>query len=200
MLLLLFFSCSVMSDSLWLHGLQKTGFPVLHYLLEFIQIHVHWVDYAIQPSHPLSLSFLLPSIFLSIRILSNELALHIRRPNYWHFSLSISSSKEYSGLISFRSDWFELLGIQGTLKSLLQHHSSKELLLRHSAFFIVQLSHLYMTIRKTIALEIWTFVSKVISVLFNRLSRFVITFLPRSKSLWIHGCSLHPHSFCSSRK
>ena len=127
MLFLLLFSCSVMSDCLWLIGLQKPGFPVLHYLLEYIQIHVHWVNYAIQPSHPLSLSFLLPSVFLSIRIFSNELALHIRRPNYWHFSLSINSSKEYSGLISSRSDWFELLDIQGNSKSLLQHHSSKRI-------------------------------------------------------------------------
>ena len=128
---------------------------------------------------------LLPSIFPSIRVFSNESVLRIRWLNYWSFSFSISSSNEYSGLISFRMDWLDLLAVQGTLKSLPQHHSSKASILQHSAFFIVQLSHLYMTTGKTIALTIWTFVSKVMSLLFNMLSRFVIAFLQRSKCLLI---------------
>ena len=123
----------------------------------------------------------LPSILPSIRVFSNESALHIRWPKYWSFSLSISLSSEYSGLISFRMDWLDLLAIQGTLKSLLQHHSSNASILGCSAFFIVQLSHLYMTTRKTTALTRWTFVGKVMSLLFNMLSRLVIAFLPRSK-------------------
>jgi len=127
--------------------------------------------------------FLPPSIFPSISVFSNKSVLHIRWPKYWSFSFSISSSNENSGLISFRMDWLDLLAVQGTLKSLLQHHSSKASILRHSAFFIVQLSHPYMTPGKTIALTIWTFVSNVMSLLFNTLSRLVITFLPRSKCL-----------------
>ena len=132
--------------------------------------------------HPL---LLLPSIFPSIRVFSNESALCIRWPKYWSFSLNISPSNEYSGLISFRIDWFGLLAVQRTLKSLLQHHSSKVSILRHSAFFLVQLSHPYMTTENTIALTIWTFVSKVMSLLFNVLSRLVIDFLPGSKHLLI---------------
>ena len=128
---------------------------------------------------------LLPSIFPSIRIFSNESVLHIRWPKYWSFSFSISPSNEYSGLISLRIDWFDLLAVQGTLKSLLQHHSSKASILRHSAFFMVQLSHPYMTTGKTIALTRWTYVGKVISLPFNMLSRLVIAFLPRSKHLLI---------------
>ena len=120
---------------------------------------------------------LLPSIFPSIRVFSNELALCIRWPKYWSFSLSISPSNEHPGLISYRMDWLDLLAVQGTLKSLLQHHSSKAFVLWHSAFFIVQLSHPYMTTGKTIALTRWTFVGKVMSLLFNMLSRLVITFL-----------------------
>ena len=127
---------------------------------------------------------LLSSIFPSIRVFSNESALHIRWPKYWSFSFSISPSNEYSGLISFRINWFDLT-VQGTLKSLLQHHSSKASIFQHSAFFIVQLSHPYMTTGKTIALTRWTFVGKVMSLLFNMLSRLVINFLPRSKSLLI---------------
>ena len=127
---------------------------------------------------------LLPSIFLSIRIFSNESALHIRWPKYWSFSFNISPSKEHPGLI-FRVDWLDPLAVQGTLKSLLQHHSSKALIIWHSAFFMVQLSHPYMTTGKTIALTRRTFVDKVISLLFNMLSRLVITFLPRSKRLLI---------------
>ena len=128
---------------------------------------------------------LLPSIFPSIRVFSNQSVHCIRWPTYWSFSLNISPSSEYSGLISFRMDWLDLLAVQGTLKNLLQHHSSKASILRCSAFFIVQLSHAYMTTGKTIALTRWTFVSKVMSLLFNILSRLVIAFLPRSKCLLI---------------
>ena len=128
---------------------------------------------------------LLPSIFPSIRVFPNESALRIRWPKYWSFSFSIRPSNEHSGLISFRMDWVDLLALQGILKSLLQHHSSKASILRHSAFFIVQLSHPYMTTGKTIALTRQTFVSKVMSLLLNMLSRLVITFLPRSKHLLI---------------
>ena len=123
------------------------------------------------------LLLLLPSIFPSIRVFSNDSALHIRWPKYWSFSFNISPTKEHQGLISLRMDWLGLLAVQGTLKSLFQHHSSKASILRHSAFFIVQFSHLYMTTGKTIALTRWTFVVKVMSLLFNRLSRLVITFL-----------------------
>ena len=132
--------------------------------------------------HPL---LLLPSIFPSIRVFSNESALHIKWPKYWSFSFSISPSNEHPGLISFRMDWLDLLAVQGTLKSLLQLHSSKASILRRSAFFTVQLSHPYITTGKTIALTRWTFVGKVTSQFFNMLSRLVITFLPRSKRLLI---------------
>ena len=132
--------------------------------------------------HPL---LLLPSIFPSIRVFSNESALHIRWPKYWSFSFKISPFNEHSGLISFKMDWLDLLAVQGTLKSLLQHHNSKASILRHSAFFIVQLSHPYMTTGKAIALTRRTFIGKVMSLLFNMLSRLVITFLPRSKRLLI---------------
>ena len=130
--------------------------------------------------HPL---LLLPSVFPSIRVFSNETALHIRWPKYWSFSFSISPSSEHPGLISFRMDWLDLLAVQGTLKSLLQHHSSKASILQHSAFVTVQLSHPYMTTGKTIALTRQTFVGKVTSLLFYMLSRLVITLLPRSKHL-----------------
>ena len=128
---------------------------------------------------------LLPSIFPSIMVFSNESVLPIKWPRYWSFSFSISPSSDYSGLISFSMDWLDLLAVQGTLKSLLQHHSSKASVLRHSAFFMVQLSHPYLTTGKTIALTRQTFVGKVMSLLFNMLSRLVITFLPRSKCLLI---------------
>ena len=128
---------------------------------------------------------LLPPIPPSIRVFSSESTLHMRWPKYWSFSLSISLSKEYPGLIFFRMDWLDLLAVQGTLKSLLQHHSSKASILWHSALFIVQLSHPYMTTGKTIGLTRWTFVGKVTSLLFNMLSRLLITFLPRSKHLLI---------------
>ena len=132
--------------------------------------------------HPL---LLLPSIFPSIRVLSNESVLHIRWTKYWSFSFSISPSNEYKGLISFTMHWLDLFSVQGTLKSLLQHHSSKASILQCSIFFIVQLSHPYMTTGKTIALTVQTFVSKVMSLLFNMVSRLVITLLPRSKHLLI---------------
>ena len=129
--------------------------------------------------------FLLPAIPPSIRVFSNESTLYMKWPKYCSFSFSISPSKEIPGLISFRMDWLDLLAVQGTLKSLLQHHSSKASILWHSVFFIVQLSHPYMTTGKTIALTRWTFVDRVISLLLNMLSRLVITFLPRSKHLLI---------------
>ena len=128
---------------------------------------------------------LLPSTFPTIRVFSNELPLRIRWPKYWSFSFSISPSNEYSGLISFRIDWLDLLAVQGTFKSLLQHHSSKATVLQCSAFFVVQFSYPYMTTGKTIALTRWTIVGKGMSLLFNMLSRLVITFLPRSKCLLI---------------
>ena len=139
--------------------------------------------------HPL---LLLPSIFPSIRVFSNESVLRIRWPKYWSFSFSISPSSDYSGLISFSIDWLDLLAVQGTLKSLLQHHSSKTSILWCSAFFIVQLLHPYMATGKTITLTRWTFVGKVTSLLFNMRSRLVIAFLPRSKQLlnsWSHQCN-----------
>ena len=126
-----------------------------------------------------------PSIFPSIRFFSNESALRIRRPKYWDFSFNVSPSNEHTGLISFRMDWFDLLAVQGTLNSLLQHHSSKASILQHSAFFIVQLSHHNMTTGKTIALTRWTFIDELTSLLLNMLSLLVITFLPRSKRLLI---------------
>src|SRR5574341_535272 len=142
----------------------------------------------VMPSNHLILCcplLLLPSIFPSITVLANESALRIRWPKYWSFSFNISPSNEHPGLISFRMDWLDLLAIQGTLKSLLQHHSLKASILRRSAFFIVQLSPPYMTTGKTIALTRWTFVGKVMSLLINMLPRLVITFLPRSKRLLI---------------
>ena len=141
---------------------------------------------SVMPSNHLILCLpllLLPSIFPSIRVFPNEPVLHIRWPKYWRFSFSIRPSNEHPGLISFRMDWLDFLAVQGTLKSLLQHHSSKASILQHSAFFIVQLSHLYMTIGKTLTRQI--FVGKVMALLFNMLSRLVITFLPRSKCLLI---------------
>ena len=176
------FSRSVVSDSSWPNGLQHTRPPCPSptHLLKLMSIE------SVMPSNHLILCrplLLPPSI--NIRIFSNESTLHIRWPEYWSFRFSISPSSEYSGLISFRMDWLDLLAVQGTLKSLLQHHSSKASILQHSAFFIVQLSYPYMITGKTIALTRQTFVGKVISLLFNMLSRLVITFLPRSKRLLI---------------
>ena len=161
------------------------GHPVHHQLLEFTQTHVHWVGDAIQPSHPLS-SPSPPTFNLSQHQgLFKWVSSHIRWPKYWSFSFNISPSNEHTGLISFRMDWFDLLAVQGTLNSLLQHHSSKASILQHSAFFIVQLSHHNMTTGKTIALTRWTFIDELTSLLLNMLSLLVITFLPRSKRLLI---------------
>ena len=174
------FSCSVVSDSLRPHESQHAR-PLYHQLLEFTQTQrplSWWCHPAISSSVVL---LLLPPIPPSIRVFPNESTLHMRWPMYWSFSFSIIPSKEHLGLISFRMDWLDLLAVQGTLKSFLQHHSSKASILRHSAFFTVQLSHPYMTTGKTIALTRWTLVSKVISLLLNMLSRLVITFLPKSK-------------------
>ena len=169
------------------------GFPVLHYLLELAQTHVHWVGDAIQPSHPL-LSPSPPAFNLSQHQgLFKWVSFSHQVARVLSFSFSISLSNEYSGLISFRIDWFDFLAFQGTLKSLLQHHSSKASNLQRSAFFIVQLSHLYMTTGKTIAWSRGTFVRKVMSLLFNMLSGWsYIAFLPRSKCLlisWLHSPS-----------
>ena len=161
------------------------GLPVHHQLPESIQTHVHSVGDATQPSHPL-LSPSPPALNLSQhQIFSNESALHIRWPKYWSFSFNISPSNVHPGLISSRTDWLDLLAVQGILKSLFQHHSSIKSILQYSAFFTVQLSHPYMTTGKTIALTRRTFVGKVMSLLLNMLSRLVITFLPRSKRLLI---------------
>ena len=160
------------------------GFSVHNQLPELTQTHVHRGGDTIQPSHPLSS----PSLAFNLsqhQGLFNESVLLMRWPKHWSFSFSISPSNEHSGLISFRMDWLDLLAVQGTLKSLLQHHSSKASILWHSAFFIVQLSHPYMTIGKTIALTRWTVVGKMMSLLFNMLSRLVIAFLARSKYLLI---------------
>ena len=182
-----------MSNSLWPHGLQHTRLPCPSPTpgacsnscpLSLMMPSNHLVL-----CHPL---LLLPSIFPSIEVFFNESALGIRWPNYWSFSFSISSSSEYSGLISFMIDWFDLPAVQGTLKNLLQHCSPKAWILRCSAFFLVQLSHLHMTTGKTTALAIWTFVDKVMSLFFNMLSRLVIAFLPNSKCLlisWLQSLS-----------
>ena len=177
------------------------GFPVLHCLAEFAQVHVHWIGVLSNHlilCHPL---LLLPSIFPNIRVFSSESILLIMWPKYWSFHFTISPSNEYLGLISFRINWFDILAVRGTLKSLLQHHSSKASTLQHSAFFIVQLSHPYVATGKTIALTRWTFVGKVMSLLFNMLSRYVIAFLPRSKRLlisWLQSPSviLEPSKIC----
>ena len=161
------------------------GLPVYHQLPEFTQTHVHRVYDAIQPSHSLSSPFPPAPNPSQHQSFSNESTLRMRWPKYWSFSFSIIPSKEIPGLISFRMDWLDFLAVQGTLKSLLQHHSSKAPILRCSAFFTVQLSHLYMTTGKTIALTRRTFVGKVMSLLLNMLCRLVITFLPGSKRLLI---------------
>ena len=171
---------------------SKQGFPVHHQFLELAQTHVHWVDDAIQPSHLLSSPS--PPAFNRSQhqgLFKWVSSLH-QVTKYYSFSFSLSPSSEYWGLISFRKEWFDLLAIQGTLKSLLQHHSSKASGLQSSAFFIVQLSHPYMTTEKTIALTRWTFVDKGMSLLFNMLFRLVTAFLPRSKRLlisWLQSLS-----------
>ena len=160
------------------------GLPVHHQLPESTQTHVHRVGDAIQPSHLLSSPSLLLLIFPSIRVFSNESVLHIRWPKYWSFSFSISPSNEYAGLIS-RMDWLDLHAVQGTLKGLFQHHSSKASILWRSAFFIVQLSHPCMTTGKTIALTRWIFVGKVMALLFNMLSRLVIAWEQGKRPRWL---------------
>ena len=159
------------------------GFPVHHQLPELTETHAHWIGDAIQPSHPLSSPSPAAFSLSQHQGLFPESALCIRWPKYWSFSIDISPSNEHPGLISFRMDWLDLLSVQRTLKSLLQHHSSKASILQLSAFFIIQLSHPFMTTGKTIALTRWTFVGKVMSLIFNMLPRLVIAFLPRSKRL-----------------
>ena len=174
-----------MSDSLQPHEMQHTRLPypsLSPSLLRFMSIESAMPSIYLLLCCPL---LFLPSIFPNIRVFSNELALHSRWPKYWSISFGISPSNEYSALIYFRIDWFDLFAVQGTLKRLLQHHSSKASILWRSSFFTVQLSHPYMTTGKTIALTRWTFVGKVMSLLFNMLYRLVITFLPRSKCLLI---------------
>ena len=198
-----------MSNSLRPHGLQHTRLPCPSPTTRAYSNSrplSRWCHPIISSSviHPL---LLLHSIFPSIKVFFSELTLCIRWPKYWSFSFRISPSNEYSGLISFGIDWFDLLAVQGTLMSLLQHNSSKASILRCSAFFIVQLSHPYLTTGKTIALTRWIFVGKVMSLLFNMLSRFVIVFLQRSKRLlipWLQSPSamiLEPWaSYCPSKK
>ena len=179
------FRHSVMSNSLQPHGLQHTRPPCL---LPTPGVYSNSCSLS-RWCHPIISSSVVPFTphfnLCQLKVFSNESVLHIRWPNYQSFSFSISPSNEYSGLISFRMNWLDLLAVQGTVKNLLQHHSSKASILQHSAFFTVQLSHPYMTTGKTIALTRWTFVGKVMSLLFNMLSRLVITFLPRSKCLLI---------------
>ena len=174
--------------------------PVHHQILELTQTHVHRVRDAIQPSHPLSPLLLPPSIFPSIGVFSNESVLRIRWPKYWNFSFKISPSNKFSGLICFRMDQLDFLTFHGTLKSLLQNHSSKASILQCSAFFMVQLSHPYMTTGKTIALIRWTFINIVMSLLFNMLSRLVIAFLPRSKCLSISWLQSPPAVILEPKK
>ena len=195
-------SCPTLCDPM---NSGMPGLTVHHQLPEFTQTHVF---VPVMPSSHLILCrplLLLPPIPPSIRVFSNESILHMRWTKYWSFSLNISSSNEHSGQISFRMDWLDLLAVQGTLKSLLQHHCSKASILQCSAFFTVQLSHPYMTTGKTIALTRWTVVGKVMSLLLNMLSRLVITFPPSSKCLlisWLQSPSavmsntLLPSSFC----
>ena len=198
-LLFIQFSCSVMSNSFQPHGLLHSRLLVLYYLPEFAQIHIPWVNDTIQPFPPLSspspLAFNLSQhqgLFRwvsSLHQVVKVLELQLQHESFQH-----------SGLISFRIDWFDLLAVRGALKSLLQHHRSKASILQHSAFFIVQLSHPYMTTGKTTALTIQTFVSKVMSLLFNMLSRLVIAFLPRSKHLLISWLKLPPGVILEPKK
>ena len=181
-------SCPTLCDPM---DCSTLAFPVHHQLPKLAQTHVQWVGDAIQPFHPLS-SPSPPSFNLTQhQALSNESVLHIRWPKYWSFSFSISPSNEYPGLISLRIDWLDLLAVQGILESLLQHHSSKALILQCSALFMVQLSHPFMAIGKTIALTRWIFVGKVMSLLFNMLSRLVIVFFQRANIFEFHGFSHH---------
>ena len=193
--LLLLFSCSVMSASLWLHKVLWTAahWASLSFTISWSMLKLMSIESVMPSNHlTLCLPLLLPSVFSSIRVFFNELVLHIRWPKYWSFSFSNSPSNEHLGLTSFRMDWLDLLAVQGTLKSLLQHHSSETSILWHSAFFMIQLSHPYMTTGKTIALTRWTFLGKVMSLLFNTLSRIFIAFIPRHKLLlisWLQSSS-----------
>ena len=180
-----FCSVAFVSDSLRLHELQHTRLPCPSLSPTVCSNSCPLNNDATQLSPPLSSLLLLPSVFPSIRVFSSESAVHTRWPKYLSFSFSISLSNEYSGLISFRIDWFDLLDLQGTLKSLLQHHSLKPSILRSSAFFLVQLLHMYMTTGKAVDLTIWIFVGKLMPLLFNTLYRFVLVFLLRSKHLLI---------------
>ena len=176
--MLFLFNHLVMSNSLQLHRQQNARLPVLHYLPELAQFSYpfsQWCYLTILSSA--SPPLLLPSVFPSIRVFSSESVLYIRWPKYWSFSFSVSPSNEHSGLIYFNTDWFDLLAVQGTLKSLFQHHYSKASILQHSAFFMVQLSHTYLTRR--------TYVGKVMSLIFNMLARLVMTFPPSSKNILI---------------
>ena len=176
-------SCVQLFETPWSAALQASlCFTVSRSFLKLMSIE------SVMPSNHLILCrplLLLPSIFPSIRVFSKELTLCIRGPKYWSFNFSISLSNEYAVFIYFRTDWFDLLEVQGTLKILLKHHRLKTSILRHSAFFVIQISHLYMTTGKTIALTIWTFVCKVMQLLFSILSMFIIAFLPKSKCLLI---------------
>ena len=190
-------SCLTLCDPM---NCSTPGLPVHHQLPEFTQTHVHWVGDAIQPSHPLS-SPSPPALNLSQheRLFKWVSSLH-QVTKDWSFSFNINPSNEHPGLISFRMDWLDLLAVQGALKNLLQHHSSKAWILLCSAFFRVQISHSYMITGKTIALTRWTYVGKVMSLLFNMLSRLVITFFPRSKHLLISWLHHHLHWFWSPEK
>ena len=189
-------SCLTLCDPM---NCSTPGFPVHHQLPEVAQTHIHWVGDAIQPSHQLLSPCPRAFSLSSIRVFSNESVLLITWPKCWSFNISISPSSEYSGLMSFRMDWLDLTTVQGTLKSLLQHHSSKASILQRSAFFTVQLSHPYMT-GKIIALTRWTFVGKVMFLLYNMLSRLVTAFLPRSKHLLISQLQSHLQWFWSPPK
>ena len=177
-----------------LNAWRTPGFPVPHHLPKFVQVHVHCIGDAIQPSHPLMHLFLQPSIFPSIRNLSNESAVRIRWPKYWSFSFIIQPSDEFSGLISLKIDWFHLLAVQETVRSLLQNHSLKASILQCSAFFMVQLSQMYMTTGKTIALDIWTLVSRVMTLIFNKQ---ILSYLSCQEAIvfWFYDCSYHSQWF-----
>ena len=191
---MLLFSCSVVSNSCDPHGLQQARLPCLSLSPGVCSHSCPWSPWCHPPISSSFAPFLLLSlIFPRIRVFSNELAVGIRWPKNWSFSFSTSPSNEYSGMSSFRMDWFDLLEVHGTPKSLLQHHSSEAQIFRCSAFFMVQLSHPYLTTGKTIALTRWSFVGKMMSLLFNTLSRLVIASLPRSKRPedWTHSASFH---------
>ena len=190
-------SCPTLCDPM---NCSMPGLPVHHQLPEFTQTHVHWVDDDIQPSHPVVPFSSCPQSFPASGSFQMRWYFHIKWPKYWSFSFSISPSNEHPGLISFRMDWLDLLAVQGTLKSLLQHHSSKASILRCSAFFVVQLSHPHMTTGKTIPSTRQTFGDKVMSLLLNMLSRLVITFLPRSKRLLISQLQSPSAVILESRK